>query len=657
MTRLLRFHRVALCALGVFGATLGPVAAGVTVLQDRSQIAPPALLEPPALASDVAAGTLPPITRRIPSEALVVGKSERRSLGVYGGDWRMLIRRTKDLKLLVVYGYARLVCFGENFDLVPDIVKRVEIEDGRVFTFTLRKGHRWSDGQPFTAEDFRYYWEDVANNPTLSPAGPPKALLVYGEKPRFEVVDETTVRYSWARPNPHFLPALASARPLFMYRPAHYLKAFHERYADGAKLEAMAEARGKRNWAGLHNGKDNMYRFDNPELPTLQPWFNTTKAPATRFVARRNPYYHRIDEAGRQLPYIDRVLLDMTDGKLIPPKTGAGDADLQARGLLFNNYTFLKAAEKRNDYKVRLWRTVRGSQLALYPNLNIKDPTRRALVRDVRFRRALSLAIDRHEINQVMYYGLGIEGNNTVLPMSPLYKPEYRSTWAGFDLGKANALLDEIGLTERDDRGVRLLPDGRPLDIIVETAGEDTEQTDVLELIHDSWLKAGIKLYSKPSQREVFRNRIFAGETQVAIWFGYENGVPTPDMSPAEFAPTTQQGYQWPMWGQFHETSGRSGEEVELESARELLLLNYAWLAAATRAKREAVWHRMLEIHADQVFTIGLVSGIPQPVVVSNRLRNVPVEGIYNWNPGAHFGMYRPASFWFAPAKTAGAGG
>ena len=347
----------------------------------------------------------------------------------------------------------------------------------------------------------------------------------------------------------------------------------------------------------------------------------------------------------------------MTDGKLIPPKTGAGDTDLQARGLLFNHYTFLKAAEERNDYKVRLWRTVRGSQLALYPNLNITDPTWRALVRDVRFRRALSLAIDRHEINQVMYYGLGIEGNNTVLPMSPLYKPEYRSNWAGFDLGKANALLDEIGLTERDDRGVRLLPDGRPLDIIVETAGEDTEQTDVLELIHDSWLKAGIKLYSKPSQREVFRNRIFAGETQVAIWFGYENGVPTPDMSPAEFAPTTQQGYQWPMWGQFHETSGRSGEEVELESARELLLLNYAWLAAATRAKREAVWHRMLEIHADQVFTIGLVSGIPQPVVVSNRLRNVPVEGIYNWNPGAHFGMYRPASFWFAPAKTAGAGG
>lgn len=648
MKRFATLHFLALCVVGALAAAHGPAVAETIVLQDPPGAAPPELIEPPFLAEDVAAGKLPPVARRIATEPLVVRASERLSLGVYGGDWHMLVRRAKDLKLLVVYGYSRLVCYDVNYNFVPDILKRIEVKDGRVFTFSLRKGHKWSDGHPFTSEDFRFYWEDYATNLKLAPAGPHEVLLVGGEPPRVEIIDETTVRYSWSRPNPNFLPALAGASPLFIYRPAHYLKRFHERYTDLADLEARAKKAGKHSWAALFNSRDNMYRFDNPDLPTLQPWVNTTRVPATRFIARRNPYFHRVDEAGRQLPYIDRVLLDLVDSKLIPAKVSAGETDLQARGLNFNHYTLLKAGERRSDYRVQLWRTVRGAHLALYPNLNSTDPEWRALTRDVRFRRALSLAINRNEINQVIYYGLAIEGNNTVQPVSPLYKPEYASAWAGFDLAKANALLDEIGLIRRGKRGVRLLPSGRPLEIIVETAGEDTEQTDVLELIHDSWLKAGIKLYTRPSQREVFRNRIFAGKTQIAIWFGYENGAATPDMSPAELAPTSQQGYQWPKWGQYYETSGFAGEPIDLEAARELFQLNTAWYASATRAEREAIWHKMLKIHAEQVFTIGIVSGVPQPIVVSNRLRNVPVEGVYNWDPGAHFGIYRPETFWFA---------
>ncbi|MCH9019562.1 MAG: ABC transporter substrate-binding protein [Proteobacteria bacterium] len=638
-------------ALAALAAAHAPAAADSYTIESPALPVPGRIIEPPALADAAASGALPAVSERIPLEPLVVTNRDGRAPGVHGGDWRMLIRRTKDLKLLVVYGYARLVCYSDKFEIVPDILRKVDVEDGRVFTLHLRRGHRWSDGAPFTVEDFRYYWEDVANNETLSPSGPPKVLLVGDQPPRFEIIDEHTVRYSWSRPNPSFLPALAAAAPLFIYRPAHYLKQFHNRYADAEKVAAMVAAEGKRNWAALHNRKDNMYRFDNPDLPTLQPWVNTTRPPATRFVARRNPYYHRVDTNGRQLPYIDRVILEVVDGKLIPAKTGAGDVDLQARGLYFNNFTFLKAGEKRNDYSVRLWRTVRGSRLALYPNLTVNDPEWRTLMRDVRFRRALSLATDRHEINQVIYYGLGLEGNNTVQPQSPLYREEYRTAWATFDLERANALLDELGLTMRDDRGIRLLPDGRPMNIIVETAGEDTEQTDVLELIHDSWLKAGIKLYSRPSQREVFRNRIFAGETLMAIWFGYENGVPSADMSPGEFAPTDQQGYHWSKWGQYYQTSGQSGEPVDMAPAQRLLELNEAWLAATSREERTAIWREMLDIHADQVFTLGLVSGVPQPVVVNNRLRNVPREGVYNWDPGAQFGMYRPETFWFAPPE------
>ena len=262
------------------------------------------------------------------------------------------------------------------------------------------------------------------------------------------------------------------------------------------------------------------------------------------------------------------------------------------------------------------------------------------------------MAVNRHEINQVIYYGLALEGNNTVLPASPLHDPKYQHSWASFDIEAANRLLDEIGLTQRDSRDVRLMPDGRPLDLIIETAGESTEQTDVLELIHDAWLEIGVKVYSKPSQRNVFRNRIFSGATAMSIWFGAENGLATAVTSPAEFAPTTQQSLQWPKWGQFFETGGKAGQAPDMEPARELLQLYHAWRGApSVQAKREA-WRRMLEINADQVFTIGLISGVLQPVVVSQALRNVPEKGIYNWDPGGHFGIYSPDTFWFDSAAS-----
>ena len=186
------------------------------------------------------------------------------------------------------------------------------------------------------------------------------------------------------------------------------------------------------------------------------------------------------------------------------------------------------------------------------------------------------------------------------------------------------------------------------MQIVVETAGEDTEQTDILQLIHDSWRKIGIKLYIKPLQREVFRNRIFAGSTLMSVWSGLENGIPTPDLSPRELAPTSQHQLQWPKWGQYYETMGKAGEPVAEGPAARLARLNSEWRRADSRLRRTEIWHDMLRIHADQVFNIGLICGVPQPVVVGNRLRNVPTEGIYNWDPGAFFGIYRPDTFWFA---------
>lgn len=608
-------------------------------------------IDSPFLEAEVAAGRLAPVPERLPDNPLVMAMDGGREIGRHGGTMNILMGRSKDVRMMVVYGYARLVKYNPDYEIVPDILEKIDVEDGRIFTLYLRPGHRWSDGAPFTAEDFRYYWEDIATHPELSPVGPPAILRVDGEAPEFEVLNETTVRYSWSKPNPNFLPAMAAARPIFLYRPAHYLKTWHARYMDQAVLDARAREAGQRNWASMHNNLDNMYKNDNIAMPSLQPWINTTKKPAERFVFVRNPYFHRVDPEGRQLPYIDRVVMQIASAKIIPAKTGTGESDLQARYLRFDNYTFLKKNEKRNGYRTYLWRIGKGSHMTLYPNLNTNDPGWRALLRDVRFRRALSLAIDRNEVNQVIYFGLAISGQNTMLPQSPLFRKDYQVAWAQFDLAKANALLDEIGLTERNGAGIRLMPDGRPLDIIVETAGESTEQTDILSLVADSWRKIGIALHSKPSQREVVRNRIYSGATVMSIWEGLENGLANADTVPEELAPTNQTHYQWPKWGQYVQTGGKSGKPPDMDAPKRMMALLDAWYAAADREKREAIWHEMLSIWADQVFTIGVISGVMQPVVASAALRNLPREGMYTWNPGAHFGLYEPDSFWFDEKK------
>ena len=610
---------------------------------------PAKLIETPMLQEDVNAKKLPPVKQRLPDNPLVVTMDGKTSeIGHHGGTLNMLIGRARDVRMLVVHGYARLIGYDRNLQMAPDILESMDVKEDRIYTLKLRKGHKWSDGAPFTSDDFRYFWEDVANDKDLSPAGPPAELLVDGKPPLVEYPDKTTVRYTWLKPNAEFLPRMAGASPLFIFRPAHYLKQFHKKYTPKV-IDIEKNDPGKRTWAAIHNREDNMVQYDNPKLPTLQPWINTTKAPADRFIAVRNPYFHRVDENGRQLPYIDKVVLPVADAKLIPAKAGAGESDLQARDLQFNNFTFLKKSEKANNYRTFLWRTARGSHFALFPNLNVTDPVWKALFRDVRFRHALSMAIDRSQVNQVLYFGLASESNNTVVPESPLFKKQYQTQWAQYDRKAADKLLDEIGLKRGAD-GFRRLPDGRPLEIIVETAGESTEQTDVLELIRDTWRQSGIKLFSKPSQRDVLRNRVFSGEAMMSVWDGIENGMPSAETSPDELAPVSQIQLQWPKFGQFFETAGKAGEAPDIPEAIELMKLNDAWRGANHEA-REKIWQRMLTIHAEQQFSIGVINNVLQPVVVSNSLKNVPEKGMYNWEPGSFFGIYRPDTFWFVDAR------
>ncbi|HEY0352014.1 MAG TPA: ABC transporter substrate-binding protein, partial [Enterovirga sp.] len=341
-------------------------------------------IETPLFTPRVQKGELPPVAARLPKKPIVVDLAAKgREPGRQGGELVSLVAKGRDIRYLSACEYARLVGYDEKLHLAPDILEKVDEEGGRVFTFTLREGHRWSDGHPFTSEDFRYYWQDVALSKELNPAGMPDFMLVNGKPPRFEVLDERQVRYAWDAPNPRFLPALAQPRDPFIYRPAHYLKKFHAKYADKAALDETAKKQKLRSWAGLHNRLDDMFDGTNPDIPTLQPWHVLTPAPASRFVFERNPFYHRVDTAGRQLPYVDRILLDVAAGGLMAAKANSGDTDLLFRGLTMADIPVLKEGERARRYRTLLWPYARGSEIALFPNLIVTDPVWRALNRDL----------------------------------------------------------------------------------------------------------------------------------------------------------------------------------------------------------------------------------------------------------------------------------
>jgi peptide/nickel transport system substrate-binding protein len=609
----------------------------------------PELQETGSLADKVKSGALPPVSERVPRQPAIVGSfAGSDGVGRPGGDVNMLIASARDTRLMTIYSNARLIVYDDKFKLQTDILQGYEVKDGRDFTFKLRAGHKWSDGQPFTTEDFRFFWEDVANNQELSPSGPSVELLVDGKPPKVEIIDAVTIRYVWEKPNPYFVESQARAAPLWLFRPAHYLKKFHAKYTSPEEIAKAGRGNHHSKWVQIFRSVDTMYYDSNPDLPTLNPWMQTTSPPAQRFVFERNPYYYRIDDKGQQLPYFDSIAFSVVAANLVPAKAGLGESDLQCRYLNMRDYTFLRKSSKTSHVDVLLWEQGSGSQLALYPNLNAKDETWRKLNRDVRYRRALSLAVDRDELNEVIYTGLAKPSNNTIMPRSTLFKPEYATKWANYDPKLANQLLDQVGLTRRNDQGIRLLPDGRSVTIVVEHSSEVTEDADALSMISDQWKKVGIKMLSKPQSLNNFRLRAFSGDAIMTAYAGVVTAVPSVHTSPKEFCPTMQGGLQWPSWGMYVESKGKQGEKCDMQEACVLLDYLHEWETATDDKVRLDAWRKILEATMEEVFSIGTLNGIKQPIVVGPKVRNVPKEGYYAWDPGGYIGLYKPDTFWVA---------
>ncbi len=597
--------------------------------------------EAPALAELVKAGKLPPVAERISLEPLVIEPVEE--TGQYGGTMNVLMDITLGTNFMCI-GTSEMMLRWDRAvkTIIPNVAKKWEVSgDGKVFTLYLRRGIKWSDGQPFTADDVMFFFEDVIGNKEITPAFPTE-FVVGGQPVKAEKIDDYTVRLSFVKPH-GFLPQYLASGARH-WRPKHYLKQFHAKYTPKEQLEAKAKEAKFERWDQLFTQKDDWYNLQNPDYPVIQAWYPTTPPPSTRYSFKRNPYYWKVDPKGNQLPYVDEVVVSIVEGaEVVKLKTVAGNSDLQYRSIEFGDYPLLKENTEKGGYRVFLWENPRGALPAFMPNQNCKDEVLRKLIQEDKFRIALSYAINRQQVNEMVFLGAGKPRQATEASSSPVYKEEYGKAYAEYDPKKANALLDEIGLTKRDAEGYRLRPDGKTLFLLVETPGEDPATTAQVELLKRYWKDIGIKTELQNLERAIFRNRVYAGDVSIGTWLLDYVYYP---YNPIFTVPISQSTYWAPAYGQWYATGGKAGEEPTGD-LRKLQIIWDELKEVIDPPKQIELFRQLYDLHAKHCWIIGIVGEVPQPIVVSKKLRNVPEKGLYSWTHGQYVGWSQMEQYFF----------
>jgi len=581
--------------------------------------------ESPDLAELVKAGQLPPVEERVGRAPLVIVPPDQ--LGPYGGTWTRFGISPSDVGLyrhrLAYEALVRWDPMGRR--LLPNVARRWAVEDGgRSYTFWLRPGMRWSDGQLFTADDIVFWHDDVLKNQKLTPAVSPD-LKRGGRAVEVEKIDDYCVRFRFKKPHGLFLELMAGewGYDIVGY-PAHYLKQFHPKYAAKAELDEKVRARGYDFWYQLF---ERQASWSNPELPTLWAWSLRKPPPARPVVFERNPYYFKVDPQGRQLPYIDRMTFEIFDVETINLKAINGEVGMQGRHLSFENYQLFMSNRAKGGYRVLHWIDGGTGNLVLCPNLNHRDPALRQVFGDKRFRIALSVAINREEINQVLYYGVGRPSQMAPPDWSVYWVPEYERAYIDHDPALANRLLDEMGLDRRGPDGVRLLPDGRPLAFKIETS-TNLSGFQTLEMVADYWRRVGIKATVSLLARQLYKARQRALLVDVGVWVGA--GADIPVLDPRFFFPYSSASIQAIQYAKWYASRGKKGDKPPPEII-ECMELYRRIECAPEEAERIRLFKRIIQLNAENLWVIGTVGDVPQIFLVKDSFRNVPEVAVNSW--------------------------
>ncbi|HBF31237.1 ABC transporter substrate-binding protein [Rhizobium sp.] len=607
-----------------------------------------AFQQSPMLEAQVKAGKLPPVEQRLPTKPRVL---DVESIGKFGGIWHRAYKGPGDrwgpTKLLE----ERAVKFVQDKDgklkLIPTYIDSYSMSaDGKEFTFTLLDGLKWSDGVPVTTEDVKFWYEDVFLNKDI--VSTIDTLYAPGGKPlEVEIVDTRTFKVKFAQPYVYFLTILAKDstgepsldRPSFIM-PKHYLKNFMPKYADKAALEKVVAEKGVKKWSDLWSSKGPITAWNqNPDLPVITPWKIVTPPPADVMVMERNPYYYMVDKAGNQLPYIDRIEHKLFDGQEnFNLMVVQGQIDMQQRYTFNGDFTFYKENEKRGDYKVLKW--TNSEVWSLVPNLTVKDQALNALINNIDFRHALSIAIDRDTLNELSQSGLGKSRSASPVASSPYYSEELAKHWAEHDPDKANELLDKIGLTKRDDDGFRVNKDGKRVSIVVETSLDAFANT--LEMIRDNWHDIGVELLPRVIDRTQFDANRDNNDFQMQYTsFDRLSIVPSDPRLMLGDDGYAEQYYTW------YQTKGASGIEPPKDSPIRSLWADWDKAAgASTIEEADKATNHMIRTFVEQGYVIGLVGETPALVIAKNNLKNVR-DGLINDDVTRGEGIAYPAQFYF----------
>ncbi|MBP1775760.1 MAG: Twin-arginine translocation pathway signal [candidate division NC10 bacterium] len=618
---------------------------GPSLILDPAKF-PTKFSEAPMLAELVKAGKLPPVDKRIPEEPMVVKPVH--SIGRYGGTWRRGFTGPGDSENGNRIVSTDKILFWDytGTKVMPCIAKDYKVsDDGKVVTIFLRKGMKWSDGQPFTADDFVFWYEDIYLNKDIQPTPNPD-FMVNGKPGRLTKRDEYTVMFEFPEANYLFVDILAGStamgggqatqqhngRTMGAYMPAHYLKQFHPKYVAKDELDKKAKAMGFDGWVSLIKN-----RWDwrlNPELPVVGPWKTVTPINTPTWTMERNPYYYGIDSEGNQLPYIDKITMALAENlEVLNLRAIAGGYDLQERHTALSKLPVFLENRGKGNYDVRLDPALNGSDATLQINNTYEaDAEIAKWIHTREFRRALSLGIDRDQLNETFWLGVGTAGSvapSESMPYSP--GPEWRKKWSTYNPKQANEFLDKLGLAKKDGEGYRLRTDGKGrirLELLT-AAGSFIPHTQICEMIKQQWKKIGIDADVKEIERNLFFTRINNNEHQIAVWLN--DGTEVLYLFPRHALPVdTVEALLGPQIARWYASGGTQGKEPKDPQLKKALEL-FRSAAGKKPQERYKIAQEIWKIMVDEQFSIGTVGQSPAAMgvrIVSKKLGNIPARQV-----------------------------
>ena len=579
--------------------------------------------EAPMLAAMVQAGELPPVEERLPEEPLVFNVFE--GIGTYGGTLKAASIGTEYTELTPIRGLVGTVQTanrgpGQSIDIVPYIHKGWEMsEDQKTVTMYLRRGLKWSDGQPYTADDVMFSFEDFLLIEEF-PSG--WRRNGWGPMSHAEKVDDFTVRLHYSDPFPT-LPGWyefwGGWHP-HAY-PKHYLSKYHAKYNENA--DALAKEEGYDNWVQAvwqKRGGGGDFRVEDLNTPSVKPW-NHEEITTTYVLHVRNPYHFAIDPAGNQLPYIDRLRVEtVADAQTLNLKVISGELSVAAIGLSTPDFPLFKENEEAGNYDTLMWPRAAGAESFYAFNLTHQDPGLREVFQDVRFRQAMSLAIDREEINKVLFFGLAVPRQAAMDPENSFYKEEWATRHAEYDPDTANRLLDEMGM-QRGGDGFRLRPDGEVLAVQILIPLEWPSHVAISELVAEYWGDVGVKVDPRSYNIDLVGERLGTNDYDIAVWFLRRTNESKGYLPSNKF--TSGDGHYAPLWWQWHHSGGEQGEEPP-DEFKDFFTLAGQWYITPDKAERDRIATQLFDFASEQVLLIGTVGYAPVPVIMSHEMGNVP---------------------------------